>query len=313
MTRFYRFAKTFSILMAFLATTTFAFAANDVDLKFNLKKGDVTKYRATIDQTTTQSMGGVEQKVLQNQIFEYSIDVKDIDSNGNFITQITYTRVAINMSAGGMNMAFDSDDKSAPANPQFMGFGALIGKSINTTFSSKGKIIEVSGVDAMIDTMINELAGDNETIKAQVKQSLGQSFNDEQMKQMFGGSFIEYPSKLIKVGTKWTENQTISNQFTLNVINNYVVKGVDADFVNLDVTSTIATTPGNKSNMQGMDVTFNLFGTQTGTIKIDIKSGKIIESSVNQNISGSLSADMGGQNMDIPMTIASKVFTEIIK
>ena len=299
--------------MTLMVIATFTFAANEVDLKFNLKKGDVTKYRATIDQNTTQTMGGVEQKVQQNQIFEYSIDVKDIDSNGNFITQITYTRVAINMSAGGMNMEFDSDDKSAPANPQFMSFGALIGKSINTIFSPKGKIIEVSGVDVMIDAMITELAGDNETIKAQVKQSLGQSFNDEQMKQMFGGSFIEYPSKLIKVGTKWTENQTISNQFTLNVINNYVVKEVDADFVNLDVTSTIATTPGNKSNMQGMDVTFNLFGTQTGTIKIDIKSGKIIESSVNQNISGSLSADMGGQNMDIPMTIASKVFTEIIK
>lgn len=301
--------------MVLLATAAFSFSANEVDLKFNLKKGDVTAYRATIDQTTSQTMGGMEQTVQLNQIFEYTMDVKDIDSNGNFSTQITYTRVAINMLAGGRDMAFDSDidDQSASANPLFMSFGALIGKSINVTFTSKGKITEIDGVDAMIDAMINELAGDNETIKAQIEQSLTQSFNDEQMKQMFGGSFIEYPGKLVKVGTKWADNQTISSQFTLNVISNYVVKGIDADFVDLEVTSTIATTPGNKSEMQGMEVSFNLFGTQSGTIKIDKKSGKVVESTVNQNISGNLSADMGGQNMDIPMTVASKAVTVIIK
>ncbi|HCX99509.1 MAG TPA: hypothetical protein DG754_05150 [Bacteroidales bacterium] len=294
--------------MVLLVTATFSFAANEVDLKFNLKKGDVTKYRTSIDMTTSQTMGEMVQTVEMNQIFEYTIDVKDIASNGNFSTQITYTRVAINMVAGGMDMAFDSDDEST-ANPQFSSFGALIGKSINATFTPKGKIIELDGVDAMI----NELAGDNEAIRTQVEQNLTQSFDDEKMKQMFGGSFIEYPAKLVKVGTKWTENQTINNQFTLNVINNYVVKGVDADFVNLDVTSTLATTPGNKSEMQGMEVSFNLFGTQSGTIKVDKKSGKVVESTVNQNISGNLSADMGGQNMDIPMTVASKSATKIIK
>ncbi|MDD2195912.1 MAG: DUF6263 family protein [Bacteroidales bacterium] len=312
MTRFYRLAKTFSIVMAFVATATFSFAANEVDLKFNLKKGDVTKYRTTIDQNTIQTIGGMEQKVQMNQVFEYTIDVKDIANNGDFRTQITYTRVAINMVAGGMDMAFDSDDEST-ANPQFASFGALIGKSINATFTPKGKIIELDGVDAMIETMINELAGDNEAIKAQIGENLTQSFDNEKMKQMFGGSFIEYPAKPVKVGTKWTENLTINNQFTLNVINSYEVKGVDADFVNLDVTSTLATTPGNKSEMQGMEVSFNLFGTQSGTIKVEKKTGKVVESTVNQNISGNLSADMGGQNMDIPMTVASKSATKIIK
>lgn len=312
MTRFYRLAKTFSIVMAFVATATFSFAANEVDLKFNLKKGDVTKYRTTIDQNTIQTIGGMEQKVQMNQVFEYTIDVKDIANNGDFRTQITYTRVAINMVAGGMDMAFDSDDEST-ANPQFASFGALIGKSINATFTPKGKIIELDGVDAMIETMINELAGDNEAIKAQIGENLTQSFDNEKMKQMFGGSFIEYPAKPVKVGTKWTENLTINNQFTLNVINSYEVKGVDADFVNLDVTSTLATTPGNKSEMQGMEVSFNLFGTQSGTIKVDKNNGKVVDATVNQNISGNLSADMGGQKMDIPMTIASKTVTEIIK
>jgi hypothetical protein len=314
MTRILSTAKTLCLIMSFMLVSTMGFSANDVDLKFNLKKGDVTKYRATIEQTTTQQMGGMDQTVNQNQIFEYTIDVKDVNASRNFVTQITYTRVAINMAAGGMNIAFDSaEEESAPANPQLMGFAALVGQSVNVTFSPKGEIVEVSGVEAMIESMISELAGDNEAMKGQMKQSLSQSFNDEQMKQMFGGSFIKYPEKAIKVGTKWTENQAVVTQFTLNVINNYVVKAITADKVDLEVTSTIATEPGNKSNMQGMEVTFNLFGTQSGTISIEPSTGKIISSTVNQNISGNLSADMGGQNMDVPMTIASKVITEVIK
>ena len=314
MTRILYTAKTICLIMSFMLVSAMGFSANDVDLKFNLKKGDVTKYRATIEQTTTQQMGGMEQTVNQNQIFEYTIDVKDVNASGNFVTQITYTRVAINMAAGGMNIAFDSAEEDlAPANPQLMGFAALVGQSVNVTFSPKGEIVEVSGVEAMIESMISELAGDNEAMKGQMRQSLLQSFNDEQMKQMFGGSFIKYPEKVIKVGSKWTENQAVVTQFPLNVINNYVVNAITADKVDLEVTSTIVTEPGNKSNMQGIEATFNLFGTQSGTISIERSTGKIISSTVNQNISGNLSADMGGQNMDVPMTIASKVITEVIK
>ena len=125
MTRILSTAKTLCLIMSFMLVSAMGFSANDVDLKFNLKKGDVTKYRATIEQTTTQQMGGMDQTVNQNQIFEYTIDVKDVNASGNFVTQITYTRVAINMAAGGMNIAFDSaEEESAPANPQLMGLQA---------------------------------------------------------------------------------------------------------------------------------------------------------------------------------------------
>jgi hypothetical protein len=68
----------------------------------------------------------------------------------------------------------------------------------------------------------------------------------------------------------------------------------------------MSTVPGNKSNMQGMEVTYNLFGTTSGTISVNPKTGMITESSIEQNINGNIAGDMMGQKLDIPMAITSK-------
>ena len=288
-------------------------ASKEVTLRLNLEKGSSSKHRTTINQTTTQSMGGMQQEVKQNQIFEYTIDVKGKDSQGNIDAQITYNRVAIDMNTAGMSFSFDSNDKEeAASNPQFKGFAALIDKSVDVKFSPRADVLEVSGIEGLLENMVNELSGGDEAMKAQMKQGLKDSFNEESMKQMFGGAYVQLPERAVKVGSTWVENQSVVNQFTLNVINNYAVKAIEGNSVSVDVTSTIATVPGSKANMQGMEVAFNLFGTQSGNIKIDAKNGTITESELNQNISGNMSADMMGQKMDIPMTIISIIKTERI-
>jgi hypothetical protein len=302
---------TFSLLLLASALT---FASSDVALKLNLEKGVDYKFRTTIDQVTTQSMGGMNQEVKQNQIFEYTMNSIDKDSKGNFDTKITYTRVAIDVDAGVMKFAYDSnsDDKSAAGNPQLMSFAALINKSINVKFSPKGEVIEVKGIDVMIDQIINEVSGGNEAMKSQIKQSMDNSFNESTLKQMLGASFMDLPMNNVKVGTSWTENKSIITQFTLNVINSYNVKSIDATDVNIDVTSTISTVPGNKSNMQGMDVTFNLFGTQAGILKVSKAIGLVTAFESTQNITGNFSADMMGQKMEVPMTIVIKTTTTLL-
>ncbi|MFO8021265.1 MAG: DUF6263 family protein [Perlabentimonas sp.] len=310
-----RIFKNFLLLALISLIPVAGAVASGVNFKLNLKKGEVTKYRATNNQVITQTMGGNKQEVKQNQIYEYELSALGKDDQGNFNTTITFTRVAIDINAQGMNMAFDSDEdeSSAANNPQLMGFAALVDKSLNAKFSPSGEVVEVSGVDKMIDDMVAEVAADNEGMKAQMKQTMQQSFNQESLKQMFGGSFIEFPAKSLKKGDTWTENLSIVNQFTLNVVNNYTLKSVSGNKAHLDISSTLSTEPGNKSNMQGMEVTYNLFGTQNGEIIVEVETGKILGSEIEQSISGNFLADMAGQEMDVPMSISSKMKVEIIE
>ncbi|HOP04372.1 MAG TPA: DUF6263 family protein [Tenuifilaceae bacterium] len=295
--------------------TVSSFAGNDILLRLKLNKGDVTKYRSENSQVITQTVQGMNQVVDQSQIVEYTIHVADSDGDGNVLVDIVYNRIVVEITANGMEMKFDSDsnNESANQNPQFMGFAALVGKSLRANISPLGEVLEVTGVEEMLEKMLTQIAGDNAGMKAQLKTMLDSNFSEDAVKQMFSGSFIEFPEGSIKENKSWSNNHSIKNQFTLKVMNNYTLKGIDEKIASIDYTSTLNTIPGDKTMMQGMEMVFNLMGTQSGNIKVDVYTGKIVETTQKQNITGNVAADMGGQTMNIPMTISSQSKTSVME
>lgn len=300
------------VLFAFSFST---FAGNDILLRLKLKKDEITRYRSENSQVITQTVQGMNQVVDQSQIVDYSISVADTYENGNVLVDIVYNRIAVEITANGMEMKFDSDsnNETASQNPQFMGFAALVGKSLRAEISSTGKILKVSGVEEMLEKMLTQIAGDNAGMKAQLKAMLESNFSEDAVKQMFSGSFIEFPENSVKVNKSWSNDYSIKNQFTLKVLNNYTLKGVDEEKASIDYTSTLTTIPGDKASMQGMEMVFNLMGTQSGNVEVDLSTGKIVQTTQNQNITGNVTADMGGQTMNIPMTISSNSKTYILQ
>lgn len=285
-------------------------AASEVTLRVKLDKGAEVKYQSTTDQVITQTVGAMKQVINQKQIFEFKIAVTNKLPNENIQAKITFTRIAVDMETQGMSMKFDSDkkDEGPAANPQFLVFGAMINKSVSATITPIGNIVEVTGIEELRKQMLAETAG-----QAQIEQTIGAAISQDAIKQMFGGAFINYPEKGIKAKSTWTENQTIENQFTLNMINSYSVLAMDENGVKLSLSATMSTIPGNKSNMMGMQVTYNLFGTTSGNLTINPKTGMILESFMEQSINGNITGDMMGQKMDIPMVITSKTTVKQIK
>ena len=300
MKRIFNLKQVFTLLFALMMPV--ALLASDINLKLNVDKGTDAKYNSTTEQVITQTINGMQQVINQHQIFEYTISILGKATNGNLETKVTFNRIAVDMKMQGMEMSFDSEDKSgkAPANPQFLVFKAMVDKSVTATISPLGKILEVKGVQEMRNQMISETGG------AQAEQTIGAAITEESIKQMFAGAFITYPEKAINANSTWTENQTIENQFVLNTINSYSVLSLNDNKAQLSLSATMSTVPGNKSNMQGMEVTYNLFGTTSGTISVNSKTGMITESSIEQNINGNIAGDMMGQKLDIPMAITSK-------
>ena len=299
--------QVFTLFMA-LSLPFVALSASNPSLRLNLTKGDQVKFSSASEQVITQTINGMEQVINQNQIYEYTIAVTENDANGNMVATVTFNRVATEIKMQGMEMKFDSNDESdAPlANPQFQIFNAMVNQSVTTLISPLGKVLEVNGVDKMRDKMAGES-------NPQLAQMVNSAITDASVKQIFEGVFIAFPAKKLKANDSWSENKSIENQFTLNTMCTYTVKAITNDEVNLSLSSTLATVPGNKSTVQGMEVTYNLFGTINGTVTVDRAKGFVTESVLEQNINGSFSGDMMGQKLDVPMTIHSKATTKKIK
>lgn len=279
-----------------------ALCASDITLRLNLDKGADVKYSSVTKQVITQTVSGMQQVINQDQTFEFTVSPKGKEANGNFKAAITFNRIAIDMKMQGMEMSFDSDDDSgsAAANPQFLVFKAMVGKGVTALVSPLGEVLEINGVDEMRSQMIAEVGGG-----AQAEQTIGAAITDESIKQMFAGAFIALPEKAVKESSSWTENKSIEAQFTLNTINTYSVLSASSKEIKLTLSATMSTIPGNKSSMMGMEVTYNMFGTTSGTIVLNPNTGMIIESVMEQNINGSIAGDMMGQKLDIPMAITS--------
>lgn len=281
----------------------FTIMASGTSLNLKLSKGSTIMYSAVSEQVINQTINGVQQIIKQNQTFEYTIGVDGNDGNGNYNTTITFKRVAIDMEMQGMKMSFDSNNESdnASANPQFLIFNALINKKVNATVSNKGKVLEVKNSDELRKQLIDALGGG-----VQVEQSINTALTEDALKQMFSGSFVEFPNKTLKVNDSWTVNESINNQFILNIINNITLIEEGDNENKLSISATMSTVPGNKSNMMGAEVTYNLIGTTSGSVDLDAITGMVISSVVEQNINGNIIGDMMGQKLDIPMSITSK-------
>jgi hypothetical protein len=304
--------KRFTLLFAALVAASSIFA-NTATLRLNLNKGDEAKFRTENNQTITQSIQGTQQVTLQKQVVDYKMVVTEKEANGNVLASITYTRFFISMNANGQDFSFDSDVDKTSQIPTFSGLGAMVGKSFQVKYSTFGEVVEVSGTEAMFESILNELSAGNEGMKEQMKAMLAESFTGDAMKQMIDGGAIIFPEKAINVKDSWSSNKTMKNQVVLNVMSTYNVKSIENGSANITVASTIATPPDSKMKMMGTEMQFTMFGTQEGNTIVDLKTGLTTESNAKQNLSGSITANMGGQTLNIPMTIVSEAKTVIVK
>ena len=109
--------------------------------------------------------------------------------------------------------------------------------------------------------------------------------DDNDMSQI-SNVIIELPEEELSVGSQWTFVKTQDvNDTDVNINMTYTVTGISKKSVDVSFTGTI----------DSKDVT----GTYSGTASISAQTGVIISSSLENNVSATVSE----QGMDIPITI----------
>ena len=207
-----------------------------------------------------------------------------------------------------MTTEYDSRDTAADVPPTAQGFAGLVGQSFMMTMTPKGGVTEISGMDEMIDNMIDQMEVPGlpkEQLRTQLKTQLG----NESMKGNMAQMVAAYPEEPVKVGDTWTNQSQVRTTMTMVNETTYTLNKVEDGKAFIGVEGTIVTDPeGDPMEMMGMSMSFALEGTQKGTLVLDIASGMTLESNINQLISGDVSmsgGQLGDQGMEFPMSIES--------
>lgn len=278
-------------------------AGPKVDLKLNLAEGKTYKLMTTTDQDIQQKPMGQTQNMEQTIGLGLTHTVEGLTEDGNAVVKVTYEKVRYVNDGNPVlgRTEYDSDNPPAEVPLMAQGFAGLVGQSFNMTITPEGKVTDISGVEDMISKMADGMDV-SEAEKAQMKEQLKMQFGDQALKESMENTMAIYPENPVGVGDTWEKEVSITSGFPMTVKNRYTVKSVSDSRVILDVESDVTTNDA-AMDVGGMNIDYDLGGSQSGVIEIDRNTGWVVKSTMTQDING----DVAAQGMNWPISIKSEI------
>lgn len=308
------FAGLFVLLMVFAVSPEAA--AQKVLLRLDLNEGDTYSYINAVDQTITQDIMGMNQVIKQEITFHYDAMIES-KTDDEYQIKYTYTRAIFNMDGGPMMgvAEYDSENEEEEIPPMARGYAGLIGQSFTATMNSLGEVGEVEGVSAMLDHMMEQFGDMPATEKANIRASMEGQFGDEGIKSTIQAASPAFPVKKVKVGKAWESEDVLQSGFKMNKSSNFVITSATDSEVMIDVTSTLVSDPESSMETNGMNLNYDVTGDGTGSQILDRASGMVKSMTLDQNMSGEVTATGGmmGEGMTWPMSIVSTTTITLVE
>jgi hypothetical protein len=259
--------------------------ADTYELKWKLKEGDVFYNKSSVAMDQVMELMGqkVEQSIGIKTILKFKVkSVKD----GATVVEMTY-----------LDMKIDAGNLP----------GGNVGNNLkNVTFTAtlndKMEVTKLEGYDKFLDA----LAGDNEAQKKLMKVMMPET----SIKQMFGQTFLIGPGKPIGIGGTWDRKLNVAFGAIGNVEtkDTFKLASVKGDLATISAKGELTFKTGDGDSglpfkITKADMKADKF---TGIHTFDMKTGRVTESKVDMDMSGTMTIEAAGQSVDAKMTMKMK-------
>jgi hypothetical protein len=247
-------------------------AQKPIDLSYKLKEGQQYSLSIKTNQTISMEMQGQTMVLKQNSEITQDLLVKKVDENMNFTLDITYKKMKLNQNAMGMDISFDSEKPDESGNPMAKQVGEALNKIVGTTVTT-----EMDRFGNAIRNNISEVMADNQSVSG-----------------IETGMLNVYPDKKIKIGDTWEVSVKPDPQSDFVIVSVYKLDEIKGKHAQISFAGVIS-----GSEMRGQKATIQ--GTMTGKTQIELSTGWVISSSINQE----MEMEMEQEGMKMPMKLSS--------
>lgn len=295
------------LTLALILSATLCVQAKKYKLALNLEVGKEYIQKSNAKMTITQNFNGMPIEIGMNIKGDYVFKVIGAE-NDQYDMEVKYRTVEMEMESAQGKSSFSSNKASEQDIMSTM-LSRMIDKPFKMIMGKNGKVIEIKGIDNLFGGMFEGFditQQQKDQILAQLKQSYGA--------KAFKGSFEQitaiYPEGKVKLGKKWTTETNIEAGMSVHVTTNFELKAANTEYFLLHGEGDLSSNPNSPFVKQnGMDMKILLDGNLTSDIKIDRKTGWIIDATIVQNLSGNTelkASEQMPEGMSIPMTVKSK-------
>ncbi|HYT75404.1 MAG TPA: DUF6263 family protein [Vicinamibacterales bacterium] len=303
--------RSFLVATAIVVLTTMAqpIFAQPATLRYRWVKGDVLKYRMTLQTDSTMSgMPGAGNATLgQTMTQRITLAVEDVAPDGTGTLMETVTAIKAEMNSPMGRMMYDSASPTQnTTDPMSVNIGKmlspLVGEPVIVVIGVDGSVRKVEGASRLMDKIAAGLGQDPAV--APFLQSIKSTFSDEGLRAMTEQTFVSLAPTPVKPGDRWTGRISIGNPaigriayamtFTLKSFDETASRATIG--VSTIMTQESAPPPG------PMNMTVKL-GASTGSGEVVLANGLIERSTMRLNMP--MTASMSGPD-GAPTTITNE-------
>lgn len=290
--------KSFPHLFLLIALSICLFACqtstSKTAIKKDLKIGDTFDYHFKMQNETTIGIDGKDITTLMKEEDKYNFEVRNITKEGNTLVDFTINHIETSTATSldgvpmGEAVSFNSSVKEENENPTVTFIQELVGHPNEVMYDNQGNILSISGLEERMDTLFKDVTTPG---AAQFKAQMQGLFNEEKMKQQLE-ELSGYTTQEKNIGESWEEKKTVSalSNMKTQVNRTYTLKDRKDGKAFLEVAGTIQVNPDAKVNMGTMSFRYDIQGTLKGEIIIDEKNGWVTSSTIQQIMSGKMTA-----------------------
>jgi len=284
-----------------------------VDLRLNLRPGASYRVRSENYNRMVQSMAGIEMEMSQKIVIYYTFTVEKTEPKERYILSVRHEAVSLELDGLKGELRWDSNVDSKPEHPLARGLAALVGESYTVSLDSRGKVLDVDGLERLAEKMSRQVdlpEGDN---REMVVGGLREMAGEEVQRQMLGQMFGVYPTGPVDIGQSWSVVDS-GGTVPLRRRASLTLRELDNKEAVIGLVAVMNTGDGGmRRDLGPLQVEMDLAGTQTGTFRLDLKSGWITHRELNIDVSGNYSLIDGPEffsGKEMPVRMESRITWE---
>ena len=279
--------------LCFLLFSKIAFGQETLEYKLNI--GDNLTITQIATQEIVQNINGSKHEMSNNLECDFNLIVT-AKTDSSYVINFSFKRLKIKTLSNiyGALMNVDTSTELKEDDFEAKMFAGLTNSVLKMEMLKTGKIVKITGTEAMIKKMVNKTGVEDEFTKELMFEAIKKEYGNESLSRSFEQMTYYYPEKKVLVGDQWT------NKFSGNIIatNTWTLKEINKNII-LSGKSNIT------MNSQEESYVMKLTGTQDTEIIANKTSGFPELITINSNTQGTSITDQIDK-VEIPTTIKMK-------
>ncbi|HTS43010.1 MAG TPA: DUF6263 family protein [Puia sp.] len=274
-----------SLLLLFSLTILQISFGQKQKLGFNLNIGQTYYHLMRSESNITQEISGQKNVIAATVSGRTAFKVTN-KKNSIYELSVTYEQLSMSMkmSNGEINISSDKTDEKDIVSTILR---TITGKPFMIRMTNTGKIIEVKNLDSVFENLFDKFPQLSLSQKQQIKEQLTKAYGEKSLKGSFEMVTAIYTDNPVVTGNSWTVTTKLESGMEANLVTTFQYKE-HTDKFNLIIGKGKIKTDDKDAYIQsnGMPIKYNLTGNMNSTIKVDNKTGWVIESKVIEAVSG---------------------------